>query len=79
MADDLTCQEIVELVTAYLDGDLDDETTRSFEDHLAVCPGCETYVEQFRVTIAELGGVPVSTLSAEAQARLLDAFRDLPR
>lgn len=76
---DLTCQEIVELVTAYLEGDLDDETARTFEDHLAVCPGCETYVEQFRVTIAALGDVPVDTLSADTQARLLDVFRDLPR
>jgi anti-sigma factor RsiW len=76
---DLTCQEIVEVVTAYLEGALDDETARAFEDHLAVCPGCETYVEQFRVTIATLGDVPLDTLSADAQARLLDAFRDLPR
>jgi anti-sigma factor RsiW len=76
---DLSCQEIVELVTAYLEGDLDDDTVRTFEDHLTVCPGCQTYVDQFRVTIERLGEVPVDTLSNEAQARLLDAFRDLPR
>jgi anti-sigma factor RsiW len=76
---DLTCQELVELVTAYLDGDLDHETTRAFEDHLAVCPGCAAYVEQFRVTIARLGDVPLESLSVEAQARLIEAFRDLPR
>jgi anti-sigma factor RsiW len=76
---DLSCQEIVELVTAYLDSDLDDDVARTFEDHLAVCPGCEMYVEQFRVTIARLGEVPLDTLSPDAQARLLDAFRDLPR
>jgi anti-sigma factor RsiW len=76
---DLSCQEIVELVTAYLEGDLDDDTTRTFEDHLAVCPGCAMYVEQFRVTIARLGEVPSESLSAETQTRLLDAFRDLPR
>jgi anti-sigma factor RsiW len=76
---DLTCQELVELVTAYLDGDLDDEMTQAFEDHLAVCPGCATYVEQFRVTIARLGEVPLESLSVEAQIRLIEAFRDLPR
>jgi anti-sigma factor RsiW len=76
---DLTCKEIVELVTAYLEGDLDGATTQTFEDHLAVCPGCETYVEQFRVTIARLGEVPVESLSEDMQARLLDAFRDLPQ
>jgi anti-sigma factor RsiW len=76
---DLTCQEIVELVTAYLEGDLDETTTRTFEDHLAVCPGCATYVEQFRVTIAKLGEVPLRSLSPDTQSRLLDTFRDLPR
>jgi anti-sigma factor RsiW len=76
---DLTCAEIVELVTAYLEGDLDDGATQRFEDHLAVCPGCVTYVEQFRVAIDQLGRVPMDTLSPDAQSRLLEAFRDLPR
>jgi anti-sigma factor RsiW len=76
---DLSCQEIVELVTAYLEGDLADDTARTFEDHLAICPGCAMYVEQFRVTIARLGEVPLESLSAEAQTRLLVAFRDLPQ
>jgi anti-sigma factor RsiW len=76
---DLSCQQLVELVTAYLDGALDDDTARAFEDHLAVCPGCETYVEQFRVTIARLGEVSLETISPDTQARLLEVFRDLPR
>ena len=76
---DLSCQEIVELVTAYLEGDLDEDMSRAFEEHLAACPGCEMYVEQFRITIARLGEVPLETLSAETQMHLLDAFRNLPR
>jgi anti-sigma factor RsiW len=76
---DPTCQQLVEMVTSYLDGSLDTETTQRFENHLAVCPGCENYVEQFRVTIERLGEVPVDTLSDDAQARLLEAFRDMPR
>jgi anti-sigma factor RsiW len=75
---DVSCQQLVELVTAYLEGSLDADAARRFEDHLAVCPGCETYVEQFRVTIDRLGEVPVESLSDEAQARLLDMFRGLP-
>jgi anti-sigma factor RsiW len=75
----ISCQQLVELVTSYLDGSLDPESTQLFEEHLAVCPGCETYVEQFRVTIARLGEVPVGSLSDDAQRRLLEAFRDLPR
>jgi anti-sigma factor RsiW len=75
----LSCQQLVELVTAYLEGDLDHQTAQTFEDHLAVCPGCQTYVDQFRVTIDKLGEVPMESLSDDARANLLDAFRDLPR
>ena len=76
---DLSCQEIVELVTAYLEGDLDDAVAQAFADHLTVCPGCQTYVDQFRITIEKLGEIPVDTLSDDAQARLLETFRELPR
>ena len=76
---DLTCQELVELVTDYLDGALDEETADRFEQHLAVCPGCETYLDQMKETASLLGEIPVETLSEEAQTTLLDTFRDFPR
>jgi anti-sigma factor RsiW len=76
---DLTCQELVELVTDYLEGALDEETADRFEQHLAVCPGCETYLEQMKETASLLGEIPVETLSEEAQTTLLDTFRDFPR
>jgi anti-sigma factor RsiW len=76
---DISCMELVELVTAYLDGALDAESARAFEEHLEACPGCLTYVEQFRETIARLGEVPLDTLSEESQRSLLAAFRELPR
>lgn len=71
----ISCEEFVELVTAYLDGALDPVDTERFEHHLTLCPGCDTYVEQFRITIAEVGELPAETLSSEAQDRLLAAFR----
>jgi anti-sigma factor RsiW len=76
---DLTCQEVVELVTAYLDDALDEDTAQRVEQHVALCPGCETYVEQIRVTVSLVGVLPVEALSEEAQATLLEAFRDFPR
>lgn len=75
----LTCQELVELVTDYLDGALDDDTVGRFEQHLAVCPGCAAYLGQMRETASLLGQIPVETLSEEMQATLLAAFRDFPR
>jgi len=71
----ISCQEVVELVTDYLEGELDDATRVELEAHLAFCPGCGTYLEQMRVTIDELGHVPVDTLSDQAQADLVAAFR----
>jgi anti-sigma factor RsiW len=74
----LTCAEFVELVTAYLDGAMEAQRAAAFEEHLAVCLGCETYLDQMRVTIERLGEIPVETLSPQAQRTLLDAFRDFP-
>ena len=71
----LRCQEIVEIVTDYLDGELDAETTTALESHLELCPGCERYLEQIRETVATLGEVSSDNLSTETQAGLLDAFR----
>ena len=74
---ELTCQDFVELVTEYLEGALDEDTVRRFEEHLALCPGCETYLSQMKETASRLGEIPVESLSAETQATLLSAFRDV--
>ena len=58
---DLTCQDFVELVTDYLDGALDEDATNLFEHHLALCPGCETYLEQMKETASLLGEIPEET------------------
>jgi anti-sigma factor RsiW len=76
---ELTCQDLVELVTDYLDGALDKDVAVRFEQHLAICPGCRTYVDQMAQTASLLGEIPADTLSQEMQASLLDAFRDFDR
>ena len=76
---DLTCRELVELVTDYLDGALDEATTDRFEEHVALCAGCEAYVDQMRRTASLLGEIQEESLSEELRAKLLQAFRDLPR
>ena len=75
----LTCQEFVELVTDYLEGALDDDTVRRFDEHVALCPGCQTYLDQMRETASRLGEIPAETLTEEMQATLLSAFRDFRR
>ena len=75
----LSCQAFVELVTDYLEGALDPATARRFEQHLDLCPGCRTYLDQMRETVARLGEVPAASLSDEARDTLLTAFRDFRR
>jgi anti-sigma factor RsiW len=72
----MTCQEFVELVTAYLEDALPDAERVAFEGHLQLCPGCEYYLAQFRQTIQLLGALPQEALSAPGRQRLLDAFAD---
>ena len=72
---EIPCQQIVELVTDYLEGALDPEQRRLFEEHLADCPPCATYVEQIRVTAEQAGRVEEPDLSAEAWQALHQAFR----
>jgi anti-sigma factor RsiW len=71
---ELACQEVVELVTAYLDDSLDPADHERFEEHLVFCDGCESYLEQMRTTIHLTGRVE-HELPAELQAELLEAFR----
>ena len=75
----LTCQQVVELVTDYLEGSLGWRDRRRFEKHLRACDACSRYIEQMRETLDLLGAVPLDTLSTEAQSTLLDAFRELKR
>jgi anti-sigma factor RsiW len=72
----LTCQEMVELVTDYLEGRMDDGTRARFEEHVAECDACTLYIEQMRMTVAALGHIPAETISPEAEEELLAAFRN---
>jgi anti-sigma factor RsiW len=75
----MDCNEFVELVTAYLEGQLDRDTQRRFVDHLAECDGCDRYLDQIRRTIRSLGHLPADGIDDQARDRLLAAFRDWHR
>jgi Putative zinc-finger len=76
MAEHLSCQEVVELVTGYLEQTLDTGTQGLFEEHLNFCDGCEAYLDQMRATISVVGRLDESDVPADARDRLLAAFRD---
>jgi anti-sigma factor RsiW len=72
----ISCRELVELVTAYLEGALSQEDRLRFENHIAGCDGCTTYLDQMRRTIELAGTLRVDDVSPEAEEALLHAFRD---
>jgi anti-sigma factor RsiW len=72
----MTCRELVELVTDYLEEQLDPRQRARFEEHLSQCAACITYLEEMRTTIDALGRIPPESLSPEAERELLAAFRD---
>ncbi len=76
---ELSCKELVELVTEYLEDALDRAARARFEAHLGTCPGCRTYLEQMRLTISTLGRLTEEAIPPEARHELLQAFRNWKR
>jgi anti-sigma factor RsiW len=72
----LSCQELVELVTDYLEGVLPEEQRQRLEEHLGRCDGCGRYVQQMRATLRVTGELTPASLSPEAEEALLEAFRN---
>jgi anti-sigma factor RsiW len=76
--DDLRCDEVVELVSDFIDGDLDAATEARVVQHLSGCDGCQAYVAQFRQTVETLAELPAderAALTPATRAALLERFR----
>jgi hypothetical protein len=74
--DDLPCNQLVELVTDYLEEALPEPVRRSFEAHLEVCAGCRLYLGQMRLTIGALRARPDGPESIRRREQLLERFRE---
>lgn len=75
LSEDLTCADLVELVTEYIEGALDERDRERFEEHIVFCRGCSNYFEQMRCTVQLTGRLVVEDVSPEAEDALLAAFR----
>jgi anti-sigma factor RsiW len=73
---EMPCQELVEVITDYLDDALDANDRARFDAHLEECDACQDYVDQFRQTIALTGQIEPEELSPQTREQLLRAFRD---
>jgi anti-sigma factor RsiW len=75
MTDDLACDEVVVLVTEYLEGSLPEAQARRLERHLEACDGCTVYVEQIRSIAGSLGTLGAAAIPPAMRAGLITAFR----
>jgi anti-sigma factor RsiW len=71
----ITCQEVVEVVTDYLEGRMPPDDVAVFEAHLELCDGCKWYVDQMRVTIATVGRIEETDVPDAMRDTLTAAFR----
>lgn len=72
---EMTCHELVELVTEYLEGAMAPAERARLELHLTDCQPCRHYLDQMRKTISVVGEIPEETVTPEAREELLNVFR----
>lgn len=72
----LTCKELVELVTDYFEGALPPPERLRFEQHLSGCQGCTVYVEQIRQAIFVTGKLLDDVIKPDEKQKLLAVFAD---
>jgi anti-sigma factor RsiW len=72
----LSCQELVEVVTDYLEGTMSARDRKRFDKHIASCPHCTAYLEQMQITIRTVGRLREDSLDPQMREALLVAFRD---
>jgi anti-sigma factor RsiW len=73
--EEMSCRELVDVITDYVEGNMAPQDRSRFDAHLAECPYCVNYLDQMRATIAALGGLTEESISSEACGELLEAFR----
>jgi predicted anti-sigma-YlaC factor YlaD len=73
---EITCKELVEVVTDYLEDRMPPDRRLLFEEHVAFCSWCRTYLDQMRETIRITGTLTEDDLSPEMGDALLEAFRN---
>ncbi len=78
-AEPLSCQELVELVTEYLEGTMPPEKRLAFEQHIAICPPCRGYLAQIRETVRLAGRLTEENIPPAARDAFLETFRDWRR
>ncbi len=72
---EIPCQQVVEMVTDYLEGALSWRARRRFEHHLAGCPHCTAYLQQMRETLRLTGRLVPEDLAPEMQQEFGEIYK----
>jgi anti-sigma factor RsiW len=72
---EMTCRELVEVITDYLEGRMDPADRVRFEHHLVMCDECVVYLQQMRQTVRLVGALTEHSIEEAAKQQLLQAFR----
>jgi predicted anti-sigma-YlaC factor YlaD len=72
----IACVDIVEMVTDWMEGGLDDDTRALVEEHLVLCAPCQAYVSQIHQVVHVVRDLGNGALPrADVRLQLLEAFR----
>lgn len=74
--DDVACRQVVEMVTDYLDGALPVEDRAALEQHLVLCEGCTTFLDQMRTTIGLTGALREEDIPDEVMAAVMRTIKE---
>ncbi len=72
---ELVCQEMVELITDYLEGALTRSQRKRFEAHLAACEHCTEYLRQMRTTIQLTGRLHAEDMTPAMREDFAELYR----
>ena len=76
VSDEMGCRELVQVINDYIEDVMPPGDRKRFDEHLAICPGCQTYLDQMRQTIRAVGKLSEESIPGEVRNVLLQAFRD---
>jgi anti-sigma factor RsiW len=72
----VTCRQVVELMTDYIEGTLSAADRARFEEHIAGCDGCRAYLAQLRTTKQVVGQLADEPIPESVETELIKAFRN---
>jgi hypothetical protein len=75
----IACQQLVELVTEYLEDALSEIERRLFEEHISICGNCREYLRQFRETISAAAALPAEPPAPDLKQQLMRLYREMLR